>query len=92
MIREKFKSTSTFLFNNDAAIFEISGFHYSAGTINIKLVVPSSTKPSSTQATDSPQKTPAAKSKVTTITCVKGKTNKKVTAVKPKCPAGFKKK
>jgi hypothetical protein len=28
----------------------------------------------------------------TTITCVKGKTSKKVTAVKPVCPAGFKKK
>ena len=28
----------------------------------------------------------------TTITCVKGKTTKKVTAIKPKCPAGFKKK
>jgi hypothetical protein len=27
-----------------------------------------------------------------TITCVKGKTTKKVTAVSPKCPAGFKKK
>jgi hypothetical protein len=25
-----------------------------------------------------------------TITCVKGKTSKKVTAVQPKCPAGFK--
>ena len=33
---------------------------------------------------------PAAKA--TTITCVKGKTNKKVTAVNPKCPAGYKKK
>jgi hypothetical protein len=33
---------------------------------------------------------PAAKK--TTITCVKGKTSKKVTAVKPKCPAGYKKK
>ena len=30
--------------------------------------------------------------KATTITCVKGKTNKKVTAVNPKCPAGYKKK
>jgi hypothetical protein len=27
-----------------------------------------------------------------TITCVKGKTSKKVTAVKPVCPSGFKKK
>ena len=30
--------------------------------------------------------------KKTTITCVKGKTVKKVTAVAPKCPAGYKKK
>jgi hypothetical protein len=36
-------------------------------------------------------KAKAAKKKVT-ITCVKGKTVKKVTAVKPKCPAGYKKK
>jgi aspartyl-tRNA synthetase len=34
----------------------------------------------------------AAKSKKTTITCVKGKLTKKVTAVKPKCPAGYKRK
>jgi membrane protein involved in colicin uptake len=30
--------------------------------------------------------------KKTTISCVKGKLTKKVTSVKPKCPAGFKKK
>jgi hypothetical protein len=34
----------------------------------------------------------AAAIKKTTITCVKGKLTKKVTAVKPKCPAGYKKK
>jgi len=34
----------------------------------------------------------AAATKKTTITCVKGKLVKKVTAVKPKCPAGYKKK
>jgi M6 family metalloprotease-like protein len=33
----------------------------------------------------------AAAIKKTTITCVKGKLTKKVTAVKPKCPAGYKK-
>jgi hypothetical protein len=33
-----------------------------------------------------------AKLKKTTITCLKGKLVKKVTAVKPKCPAGYKKK
>ena len=36
-------------------------------------------------------KAEAAKKK-TTITCVKGKITKKVTAVNPKCPAGYKKK
>ena len=30
--------------------------------------------------------------KKSTITCVKGKTSKKVTAVNPKCPSGYKKK
>ncbi len=34
---------------------------------------------------------PAAVKKLT-ITCVKGKTVKKVTAIKPKCPKGFKRK
>ena len=34
----------------------------------------------------------AASSKKKTITCVKGKTKKKLTAVKPKCPKGYKKK
>ncbi len=34
----------------------------------------------------------AAAAKKITITCVKGKTVKKVTAVKPKCPKGYKKK
>jgi hypothetical protein len=29
-------------------------------------------------------------SKKTAITCVKGKLTKKVTAVKPKCPSGYK--
>jgi hypothetical protein len=35
---------------------------------------------------------PTAAAKKTTIICVKGKTTKKVTAVKPKCPSGYKKK
>jgi hypothetical protein len=31
-----------------------------------------------------------AANKKTTITCVKGKLTKKITAVKPKCPTGYK--
>ena len=34
----------------------------------------------------------AVSTKKVTITCIKGKLTKKVTAVKPKCPAGYKKK
>lgn len=54
------------------------GFTFSSPTINVKL---------------SQEKvvTPVAKQKVT-ISCVKGKTTKKVTAINPKCPAGYKKK
>jgi hypothetical protein len=32
----------------------------------------------------------AAANKKTTITCIKGKLTKKVTAIKPKCPTGYK--
>ncbi len=60
--------------------FNISGFGYSAPSIRIKMSKSAftSTKPLA--------------SKPTTITCVKGKVTKKVTAVNPKCPAGYKKK
>ena len=34
----------------------------------------------------------AATAKKTTITCIKGKLTKKVTAAKPMCPSGYKKK
>ena len=36
--------------------------------------------------------TKAASLKKTTITCIKAKLTKKVTAIKPKCPSGYKKK
>ena len=49
---------------------------------------PSPTPTPLSTATASAASTPSAKR--TTITCVKGKLTKKVTAVKPKCPAGYK--
>jgi hypothetical protein len=84
--------TSTFIFNDDAAIFEVSGFHYSAGIINMKLVVQNDAKPTSTPVVEKVTNPPTIKPKLITITCVKGKLSKKVTAVSPKCPAGYKKK
>jgi hypothetical protein len=70
-----------------------SGFHYSAPIIKMKLVQEVSATPTPS-VTATPTPTPSAKPvvKKTTITCVKGKTSKKVTAVNPKCPPGYKKK
>jgi hypothetical protein len=71
-----------------------NGFTYSAPIVKIKLsqepevVVPTPT-PTPTPTPSASTKTVAKK---VTITCIKGKTSKKVTAVKPKCPAGYKKK
>ena len=52
------------------------GFGFSTPTLKVKFT----------------QEKSATAAKKTTITCVKGKTSKKVTAVAPKCPSGFKKK
>jgi hypothetical protein len=47
---------------------------------------------SSKTPTPNQKVTASPKPKMITITCVKGKTSKKVTAVKPVCPKGYKKK
>jgi hypothetical protein len=53
------------------------GFTFSSPTLKVKLTQPS---------------TSGSLVVKKTITCVKGKTTKKVTAVNPKCPSGYKKK
>jgi hypothetical protein len=65
-----------------------AGFTFSEKQIKVKI-----TQEPSLTATPAASATPVAiAKKKTTITCVKGKTAKKVTAGSPKCPAGFKKK
>ena len=75
---EKKVATTVVNEKNGWLYLSAKGFTFSAPTINVKL---------------SQEKVvaPVAKKKVT-ISCVKGKTTKKVTAVSPKCPAGYKKK
>ena len=72
-----------------------AGFTFSTPNIKVKLsqekpvVVPT---PSPTPSpTPTPTITPVV-AKKTSITCVKGKISKKVTAVNPKCPTGYMKK
>ena len=61
-----------------------AGFTFSEKNIKLKI----------TQAADAENKanTPVAAVKKMTIVCVKGKISKKVTAVQPTCPAGYRKK
>ena len=63
---------------NGKIIIDISGFEYSRPKLKIGI-----------KAGYKPTKTMLNK---TSITCVKGKSVKKITAVKPTCPAGYKKK
>ena len=63
------------------------GFEFSDPTISVKI---SGEKVAEVVPAVAPQPI-AAKAKVT-ISCVKGKTTKRVTAFAPKCPAGYKKK
>jgi hypothetical protein len=68
-----------------------NGFTFSNPTVKVKL----SQEKVDLAPTPTPSATPIAKpaaAKKTSITCVKGKTTKKVTAVNPKCPTGYKKK
>jgi len=60
---------------------QAAGFTFSEKTIRLKL----------DQAKTEVVAAPSAPAKKITIQCVKGKTVKKVTAVKPKCPSGYKK-
>ena len=61
---------------------QAKNFEFSAPVIKAKLTQ---------EVVVEPTPTPVAAKKIT-ITCVKGKTIKKVTAIAPKCPAGYKKK
>jgi hypothetical protein len=65
------------------------GFEFSDPTISVKI-----TGQKLTEAAPTPEASPisVAQAKKTTITCIKGKTSKKVAAINPKCPAGYKKK
>jgi hypothetical protein len=82
-----------------------SGFHFSSPNLAVKIVKGTQTSTPQPAATSEPVITPeavaspepaispvAAVAKKMTITCVKGRMSKKVTAVKPVCPAGYKRK
>ena len=95
------KQVATTLVTSDSQWFRFraSGFHFSSPKIVASIAKASPSISPSTMPTVAAS-TPSAKptlpvilvSKKATITCIKGKVTKKVTAIKPKCPAGYKKK
>ena len=80
-----------------------AGYGYSNPTVRVKLtqeVAPATTNVQTTTTPVTPSVTEVKPTvapkpvvvKKTTITCVKGKVSKKITAVNPTCPSGYKKK
>ena len=71
-----------------------NNFQFSAPVIQVKFSQDALVATPVVAPTLAPTVAPVTKpiAKAITITCVKGKTSKKVTAVKPTCPSGFKKK
>jgi hypothetical protein len=67
------------------------GFTFSTPSIKVKLLQEVTTPAPAATPSPSASAKPATPKKVS-ITCVKGKTSKKVTAINPKCPTGYKKK
>jgi hypothetical protein len=76
--------------------FNVSGFTFSTPTIKVQLAEAKKDvlEVSPVEVATAPALEPVISkvNKKTSINCVKGKVTKKVTAVKPKCPAGYKKK
>ena len=68
-----------------------AGFTFSTPKIKVKLSQ-ETPAPAPSATPTAPVVTKPAAAKKTTIICVKGKTSKKVIAVNPKCPTGYKKK
>jgi len=67
------------------------GFTFSTPSIKVKLSQEVTTPAPVATPSPSASAKPVTPKKIS-ITCVKGKTSKKVTAVNPKCPSGYKKK
>ena len=65
------------------------GFTFSSPTINVKL---SQEKVAAPAPSATPVATVTVAKKSVTITCVKGKTTKRISGTSPKCPTGYKKK
>lgn len=91
-------STSVVSMKNGVIDISVTGFHFSSPKIVAKRASDSGSIEKSTMkfsddwSDNQPLVGMAISEKKITITCMKGKLSKKITAVKPACPSGYKKK
>jgi len=98
-------ATTTLVERNGWLRFSANGFTFSSPIIQVKMFQDAPAPTPTPTPTPTPEPTPTPTVVVTptptpkptvakkiTITCVKGKLVKKVSAIKPACPAGYKKK
>jgi hypothetical protein len=85
-------ATTTVNEKNGWLYLSANGFTYSSPTVRVKLTQEAKKPVVTPTPTPSASTAPIAVPKLLTISCVKGKITKKVTAAKPVCPAGYKKK
>jgi hypothetical protein len=80
---------------NDQYVVNVTGIHLSSPTLSLKFVdsvTPNPTPSATPTASITPSASPEPSLVKTTINCVKGKLIRRVTAIKPSCPVGYKKK
>jgi hypothetical protein len=81
-------ASTTLQSNSEWIKLKTDNFTFSAPTLRVKLEA----EPRQLPVNPSAEKPTTMLKKKSTITCLKGKFTKKVTAVNPKCPTGYKKK
>ena len=87
------KATTLVSEKNNWLRLSAKGFTYSSPTVKVRLTQEVSAPAPAASPTPTPSAVAkAAAAKKTSITCIKGKATKKVIAVNPKCPTGYKKK
>lgn len=90
-------ATKTVAVKNGRIIIQVFGFEFPDPMLDISLnpsydvLASSAQNASNMSAAGTVKATASPKPKTTTISCIKGNQLRKVTAVKPKCPTGFKK-
>ena len=86
-------ATYTSRYEKTLDVFEIRAYNFgfSSPTLKVKLK-PITTQTANASKSGNPSAAPSQGKKMSTIMCVKGKDSRRITALNPKCPKGWRKK